>query len=76
MTDQGSVSKRHVFIVGAKCIGQYGGYETFLDKLTEQHQGNKNISILMVVQSLYRRSLLLLTSSRQRIRRGEKRIKD
>ena len=29
---------RHVFIIGAKSIGQYGGYETFVDKLTEQHQ--------------------------------------
>ena len=27
----------HVFIIGAKSFGQYGGYETFVDKLTEQH---------------------------------------
>lgn len=35
---------QHVFIIGSKGIpGQYGGYETFLDKLTEYHQDNKNI---------------------------------
>lgn len=34
---------QHVFIVGAKSIGQYGGYETFVDKLTEYHQNNKKI---------------------------------
>lgn len=33
---------KHVFIVGAKGF-TYGGYETFLDKLTEHHQGNKEI---------------------------------
>ena len=31
-------SIQHIFIIGAKSIGQYGGYETFVDKLTEQHQ--------------------------------------
>lgn len=29
---------QHVFLVGAKCLGAYGGYETFVDKLTEYHQ--------------------------------------
>jgi len=29
---------RHVFLVGAKSLGAYGGYETFIDKLTEYHQ--------------------------------------
>ena len=33
---------QHVFIVGAKGF-TYGGYETFLDKLTEYHQNNENI---------------------------------
>ncbi len=32
-----------VFLVGAKSLGAYGGYETFIDKLTEYHQHNKNI---------------------------------
>ena len=29
---------QHVFIIGSKSIGQYGGYETFVNKLTEQHE--------------------------------------
>lgn len=33
---------QHVFIVGSKGIpGSYGGYETFVDKLTEYHQDEK-----------------------------------
>lgn len=33
--------KQHVFIVGSKGIpGSYGGYETFVDKLTEYHADN------------------------------------
>ena len=35
---------QHVFIVGSKGIpGSYGGYETFVDKLTEYHQDNPDI---------------------------------
>lgn len=34
---------QHIFIIGSKSIGQYGGYETFVDKLTEQHQNNPTI---------------------------------
>jgi rhamnosyltransferase len=34
---------QHVFLVGAKSLGTYGGYETFIDKLTECHQNNKQI---------------------------------
>ena len=33
---------QHVFIVGAKGF-TYGGYETFLDKLTEYHQNKESI---------------------------------
>jgi Glycosyltransferase len=29
---------QHVFVVGAKSLGAYGGYETFINKLTEYHQ--------------------------------------
>ncbi|MDD6102242.1 MAG: DUF1972 domain-containing protein [Clostridiales bacterium] len=29
---------QHVFLVGAKSLGAYGGYETFINKLTEYHQ--------------------------------------
>ena len=35
---------QHIFIIGSKGIpGSYGGYETFVDKLTEYHQDNKDI---------------------------------
>lgn len=34
---------QHVFIVGAKSLGAYGGYETFVNKLTEYHQDKKEI---------------------------------
>lgn len=34
---------QHVFIVGAKSLGAYGGYETFINKLTEYHQENSAI---------------------------------
>ena len=35
---------QHVFIVGSKGIpSSYGGYETFVDKLTEYHQGNPEL---------------------------------
>lgn len=34
---------QHVFLVGAKSLGAYGGYETFVNKLTEYHQDNKKI---------------------------------
>lgn len=34
---------QHVFIVGAKSLGAYGGYETFINKLTEYHQNNEQI---------------------------------
>ena len=34
---------QHVFLVGAKSLGAYGGYETFVNKLTEYHQNNTKI---------------------------------
>ena len=34
---------QHVFLVGAKSLGAYGGYETFINKLTEYHQDNENL---------------------------------
>ncbi|MFR3450954.1 MAG: DUF1972 domain-containing protein [Collinsella sp.] len=38
---------QHVFIVGSKGIpGSYGGYETFVDKLTEYHQDEKHLSTM------------------------------
>lgn len=38
------MSRQHVFIIGSKGIpGAYGGYETFVDKLTEYHQNLEDI---------------------------------
>lgn len=34
---------QHVFLVGAKSLGAYGGYETFINKLTEYHQNEERI---------------------------------
>lgn len=34
---------QHIFLVGAKSLGAYGGYETFINKLTEYHQSNENL---------------------------------
>ena len=34
---------QHVFIIGAKSLGAYGGYETFVYKLTEYHKDNGKI---------------------------------
>ncbi|WP_222127406.1 beta 1-4 rhamnosyltransferase Cps2T [Bacillus sp. X1(2014)] len=43
---------QHVFIVGSKGIpGAYGGYETFVDKLTEYHQNNINIKYHVACKS-------------------------
>jgi len=42
---------RHVFLVGAKSLGAYGGYETFINKLTEYHSGNKDIKYHVAVKA-------------------------
>lgn len=34
---------KHIFLVGAKSLGAYGGYETFVNKLTEYYQDDKRI---------------------------------
>lgn len=34
---------QHIFLVGAKGLGTYGGYETFINKLTEYHQNNERL---------------------------------
>ena len=33
----------HVYIIGAKSIGLYGGYETFVMNLLQQHRDNQNL---------------------------------
>lgn len=40
---QNKADVQHVFLVGAKSLGAYGGYETFVYKLTEYHQNKENI---------------------------------
>lgn len=42
---------QHVFIVGAKSLGAYGGYETFVYKLTEYHQNNEKIKYHVACKS-------------------------
>ncbi len=34
---------QHVFIIGSKSIGQYGGYETFVDRLIGEHEHEQSI---------------------------------
>lgn len=34
---------QHVFLIGAKSLGAYGGYETFVEKLTEYHQFHQHL---------------------------------
>ena len=42
---------QHVFLVGAKSLGAYGGYETFINKLTECHQNNEKIKYHVAVKA-------------------------
>lgn len=42
---------QHVFLVGAKSLGAYGGYETFINKLTEYHQSNPDIKYHIAVKA-------------------------
>ena len=41
---------QHVFLVGAKSLGAYDGYETFVYKLTEYHQNKKIFNIMWRVR--------------------------
>ena len=38
-----SAPVQHVFIIGSKSIGQYGGYETFVDRLIGEHEHETGI---------------------------------
>lgn len=42
---------QHIFLVGAKSLGAYGGYETFVNKLTEYHQNNPNIKYHVAIKA-------------------------
>ena len=41
--DRGKASVQHVFIIGSKSIGQYGGYETFVDRIIGEHEHTPSI---------------------------------
>ena len=43
---------QHVYLVGAKSLGAYGGYETFVYKLTEYHQNQENKSDALARRTL------------------------
>lgn len=43
MDDFNSIKTRHVFVIGAKSIGLYGGYESFIMNLLRQHEHNITI---------------------------------
>lgn len=42
-SDRGEASIQHIFIIGSKSIGQYGGYETFVDRLLGEHEHEAGI---------------------------------
>lgn len=37
------MTQQHVFIIGSKGLGSYGGYETFVKRLLDCHEGNGQI---------------------------------
>ncbi len=41
--EQNNRNEQHIFIIGSKSIGQYGGYETFVDRLIGEHELEKSI---------------------------------
>jgi rhamnosyltransferase len=48
---EGDNKVQHIFLVGAKSLGAYGGYETFINKLTEYHQNNSDIKYHVAVKA-------------------------
>lgn len=46
-----SESVRSIFCCGAKNLGQYGGFETFLDKLTEVHASDHTIQYYITTKA-------------------------
>ncbi|MDE5558704.1 MAG: DUF1972 domain-containing protein [Ruminococcus sp.] len=43
LKSKSSNSVQHIFIIGSKSVGQYGGYETFVDRLIGEHENKKSI---------------------------------
>lgn len=50
-TSEDDDSIRHVYIIGAKSIGLYGGYESFILNLLQQHKDNKKIKYHVACKS-------------------------
>ena len=46
-----NIDKSHIFIIGGKNIGQYGGYEKFLDRLTEVHASDTSIQYYIATKA-------------------------
>lgn len=42
---------QHVFLIGAKSLGAYGGYETFINKLTEYHEHTDGLQYHVAVKA-------------------------
>lgn len=42
-TNSSENSVQHIFIIGSKSIGQYGGYETFVDRLIGEHENERSV---------------------------------
>ena len=60
---------QHVFIIGSKSIGQYGGYETFVDSLIGEHEKEPSIKALATEATACPRTpsnCLLITLTSQR----------
>ena len=51
MINKGRDRMQHIFLVGAKSLGAYGGYETFINKLTEYHQNRTDIKYHVAVKA-------------------------
>ena len=45
---------QHIFLVGAKSLGAYGGYETFINKLTEEQQWAKLALVKEIAEEVWK----------------------
>jgi len=45
------LEKKNIFLIGAKSLGAYGGYETFINKLTEYHQENNKLKYFVACKA-------------------------
>ena len=51
MDNSKEIPGRNIFIIGAKSIGQYGGYESFVDHLTEQHPFRPGLHYHIIIKA-------------------------